>query len=245
MTAPPPTVGIIYPGHAAEDEYPVAARLLGVHLPVVHVYGTDLHAIPELTDLGAPHRLAAAARELSVHAPQSVMWACTSGSFVLGPDGAAHQAAELARVAGVPSSSTSLAFVDALAHLGSARVAVAATYPADVTALFAELLTAAGLEVVALSGAGIDTAAEVGALGTDAVRRLATGTVDPRAEVVLVPDTAMRTLAVLPELEARLGRPVLTANQVTIWQGLRLAGVRPRSPDLGTLFSRRQDHVHQ
>ena len=237
MTTPPPSVGIIYPGHAAEDEYPAAAELLGVRLPVVHIHGTDLHAVPELLDLGAPHRLTGAARELTAHGPQAVMWACTSGSFVYGPDGVHRQAAELTREAGVPASSTTLAFLAALTHLGVSRVAVAASYPAEVAALFVDCLTAAGLEVVATSVAGIATAAEVGTLAPDDVRHLAAANDDPRAEALLVPDTAMRTLGVLPALEEQLGKPVLTANQVTIWHGLRLAGASPRSSVLGTLFS--------
>ena len=121
------TAGIIYPDHAAEDEYPWAADLLGVHLPVTHVYGTDLHAVPELLDLGRPDRLAAGAAALAEHDPQSVMWACTSGSFVYGPEGARQQIDQLASAAGVPASSTSAAFVDALTHLGLRRVAVAAS----------------------------------------------------------------------------------------------------------------------
>ncbi|WP_324652326.1 maleate cis-trans isomerase [Georgenia sp. H159] len=241
----PTTVGIIYPDHAAEDEYALAARLLGVDLPVAHVYGTDLHAIPELLDLGAPARLAGGAAALAAHRPRSVMWACTSGSFVFGHDGAQRQVDELARVTGVPTSSTSIAFVAALAAVGVSRVAVAASYPDDVAACFVDYLAAAGVEVVAMGSAGIDTAAQVGRLAAAEVRELAVAHDHAAAEALLVPDTAMRTLAVVPELETRLGKPVLTANQVTIWQGLRLAGATPSSPDLGTLFMRRQDHAHQ
>lgn len=239
------TVGIIYPGHAVEDEYATGAALLGVHLPVVHVYGTDLHAVPELLELGAPHRLAQAAAELSEHRPDAVMWACTSGSFVHGPAGVARQAAELTRVAGVPASSTTVAFVAALAELGVTRVAVAATYPGDVAALFTQHLTSAGLAVVGSSAAGISTAAEVATLNEEDVLDLALREDHPAAEALLVPDTALRTLPALPELERRLGKPVLTANQVTIWHGLRLAGVRPSSTVLGTLFTERQAHDHQ
>jgi len=36
----------------------------------------------------------------------------------------------------------------------------------------------------------------------------------------------MHTLGVIPEAEAAIGKPVLTANQVTIWQGLQLLGRR-------------------
>ena len=231
-----PTIGIIYPDHAAEDEYPRAATLLGVHLPVAHIYGTDLHAVPELLDLGSPERLAGGAAELAQHAPDAVIWACTSGSFVYGPKGAQQQISSLAEAAGVPASSTSAAFAAALEHLGVTRVGVAASYPHDVASLFVDYLDAAGVEVVAMGSADIDTAAEVGTLTAEQVIELALAHDHPDAEALLVPDTAMHTLAVVPELETRLGKPVLTANQVTIWQGLRLVGVTPSSAQLGTLF---------
>ncbi len=38
-------------------------------------------------------------------------------------------------------------------------------------------------------------------------------------------------------LEEDLGRPVLTANQVTFWQALRLSGVRAPIPGYGQLFA--------
>ncbi|WP_338749044.1 maleate cis-trans isomerase family protein [Janibacter alittae] len=230
------TIGMIYPDHAAEDEYPWAAELLGVDLPVAHIYGTDLHAVPQLLDLGSPERLAGGAEELSRHHPDAVVWACTSGSFVYGPKGVESQIAALTHAAGVPASSTSAAFVAALAHLGVSRVAVAASYPQEVASLFVDYLDANGTRVVALSSAGIDTAAEVGTLTPEQVVELAAANDHPDAQALLVPDTAMHTLAVIPELETRLGKPVLTANQVTIWQGLRLVGATPSAPQLGALF---------
>ncbi|MGC5627657.1 maleate cis-trans isomerase family protein [Georgenia sp. Z1344] len=235
-----PTVGIIYPGHAAEDEYPRAAELLGASFPVAHVHGTDLHAVPELLDLGRPDLLATGAAALAPRRPGSVMWACTSGSFVRGRAGAQRQVDELATATGVPTSSTSLAFVAALRDLGIRRVAVAATYPADVADLFTTYLRDAGIEVVAAAHAGIATAAEVGTLAADAVEDLAAAHDHPGAEALLVPDTAMRTLEVLPRLESRLGKPVLTANQVTIWLGLRLAGHPGTGPSLGALLDERR-----
>ena len=240
MTAEPPvTVGVLYPGHAAEDDYPTATRLLGggVALPVVHTDGTDLHAVAELLDLGRADRLADGAEELRPYRPDAVMWACTSGSFVFGPEGAAEQARGLATAAGVPASSTSFAFVEAARTLGVRRVAVAASYPEDVAGHFAAFLTAGGLEVVGLSAGGIRTAAEVGALPEDAVLRLAAAHDHPGAQAILVPDTAMRTIALVERLESQLGKPVLTANQVTVWHGLRLAGDTRSRPGLGTLFS--------
>jgi maleate cis-trans isomerase len=57
------------------------------------------------------------------------------------------------------------------------------------------------------------------------------------AQAVLLPDTALHTIGLLDALDARVGKPVLTANQVSIWQGLRLAGADARRPGLGALFA--------
>jgi maleate cis-trans isomerase len=233
-----PTIGFIYPDHAAEDDYPFAERLLGyrVSLPVEHIYGTDLHAVPELLDLGSEHRLAEGAALLAKHEPDAVVWACTSGSFVYRWDGAREQVEKLTAAAGKPASSTSFAFVRAAEKLGLKRVAVAASYPDDVAKLFVEFLGAGGIEIVAMSSEGIDTAAEVGRLTPEAVVELAVSHDHPAADAVLIPDTAMRTLDVVKTIEGRLGKPVLTANQVTIWEGLRLVGELPQSDELGALF---------
>ena len=238
-----PTIGFIYPDHAAEDDYPLAAAALDTRLPVAHIYGTDLHAVPELLDLGSPDKLRKGAELLAPYEPAAVVWACTSGSFVYRPDGARAQVRTLAEDAGVPATSTSFAFVDAAHALDIRKVAIAASYPDDVARLFVEFLAAAGIEVVSMRSSGIDTAAEVGTLTPAQVRELAMANDHPDAQALLIPDTAMHTLEVLPELEAALGKPVLTANQVTIWAGLRLVGPTPVCPTLGTLFNESHTHV--
>src|SRR5438552_13980643 len=110
------TVGLLYPGHSAEDDYPaLEAKLNGteqlngtVKLPVVITsVGEDAHRVDALLDLGRAERLAEGAEQLKQMRPDAVMWACTSGSFVFGREGANIQAAGVAQAAGVPASSTS------------------------------------------------------------------------------------------------------------------------------------------
>jgi maleate cis-trans isomerase len=234
------TVGLLYPGHSAEDDYPaLEARLDGaLRLPVVITsVGEDAHRVDALLDLGRAERLASGASELAAARPDAVMWACTSGSFVFGLEGARNQASGVAAALGVPASSTSIAFVDALRHLGLHRVAVAASYPEDVATHFVRFLTAGGAEVVSIGSHGIITAAEVGTLQPDQVIAMVKAADHPDAEAVLVPDTAMHTLAIIEELEAAISKPVLTANQVTVWKGLQLLGPVPALSGLGTLFA--------
>lgn len=234
-------LGFLYPGHSAEDDYPRIEQLLGsdIRLPLIHTdIGEDAHRVEALREMGSVERLSAGVEELRLSGAEAVVWACTSGSFVYGWEGAHDQVRSLARAAGLPASSTSFAFAHAVREIGARRVAVAATYPQDVADLFADFLREAGVEVVSVQGSGIVTAAEVGTWGEAEVLALARGGDHPDADAVLLPDTALHTVAHLAALEKDLGKPVLTANQVSVWEALRLADRRVNAPTLGTLFTR-------
>ncbi|WP_395570862.1 aspartate/glutamate racemase family protein [Streptomyces sp. BK79] len=234
-------LGFLYPGHSGEDDYPRIEQLLGsdIRVDLVHTdIGEDAHRVDALREMGAPSRLAAGVEELRLAGADAVVWACTSGSFVHGWEGAQEQVRALAQAAGMPASSTSFAFVHAVREIGARRVAIGATYPDDVARLFADFLSAAGVETVDVVSSGVITAAEVGTWTEAEVLALARAADRPEAEAVLLPDTALHTAAHIPALEKELGKPVLTANQVTVWEGLRLADRRVNAPELGALFTR-------
>ncbi|MCA2203625.1 decarboxylase [Actinospica acidiphila] len=234
-------LGFLYPGHSAEDDYPRIEQLLGsdVRVDLVHTdIGEDAHRVDALREMGSPERLADGLAELRLSGAEAVVWACTSGSFVHGWDGAHEQVRGLARAAGMPASSTSFAFVHAIQEMQARRVTVGATYPDDVAQLFAGFLRAAGAEVTGVRSSGIVTAAEVGTWGERELFALARAADSPDAEALLLPDTALHTVAHIPALEKDLGKPVLTANQVTVWECLRLADRRVNAPELGALFTR-------
>lgn len=239
MSDVPTTVGLLYPGFGAEDDFPALESRLGgaVRLPLVHTsVGEDAHRVDALLDLGSRERLTDGASALREHEPNAVMWACTSGSFVFGWEGARQQVAGIAEALQIPVSSTSIAFVEALNGLGVRAVAVAASYPEDVAKHFVEFLRRGGAEVVSFGSHDIYTAAEVGLLTKEQVIGMVKSADTAEAEAVLVPDTAMHSLLWLEDLEKAVGKPVLTANQVTVWEGLRIAGAPTRYDGLGTLF---------
>ncbi|CAL9563188.1 Maleate isomerase [Streptomyces sp. enrichment culture] len=234
-------LGFLYPGHSAEDDYPRIEQLLGsdIRVDLVHTdIGEDAPREDALREMGSPERLEAGVRELRLAGVEAVVWACTSGSFVHGWDGAHQQVRALARAAGMPASSTSFGFVHAAGEIGARRVAIGATYPEGIAGLFAEFLRAGGLDVVAVRGSGIITAAEVGTWGEAELFALARAADHADADAVLLPDTALHTASHLTALEKELGKPVLTGNQVTVWEALRLTDRRVNAPTLGALFTR-------
>ena len=59
----------------------------------------------------------------------------------------------------------------------------------------------------------------------------------PEADSVFIAGTGFRCVAIIEALEAALGRPVVTANQASLWRCLRLAGVGDAVHHYGRLLS--------
>jgi len=59
----------------------------------------------------------------------------------------------------------------------------------------------------------------------------------PDADGVFIAGTGFRCVAILDDLEADLRRPVLSANQVSLWNCLRLSGVHTKVSGYGSLLN--------
>jgi maleate cis-trans isomerase len=55
-------------------------------------------------------------------------------------------------------------------------------------------------------------------------------------DAIFISCTNFRSVEVLQTLEQDLGKPVVSANQVTVWDLLHLAGVNPISEKFGKLY---------
>jgi maleate cis-trans isomerase len=232
-------IGFLYPGYAAEDDYPRLAKSVQppVRAEVVHTsIGEDAHRVDALRDMGGKPRLLEGANVLADRGVSSVVWSSTSASFVFGWEGAKEQVSTLEDALGVPASTTAFGFVAAATTIGARKVAVIATYPDDIARRFEDFLNTGGIEVLDIRSHGIATAAEVGTLGRDVVLEMAAKNDCADADALLVPDTALHTAAMLEDLESVVEKPVLTANQVTFWEALRLARIFEPQEGLGKLF---------
>ena len=232
-------LGFIFPCQDMRDDYlPLLAAVsspVEAHFAVVE--SVDDHDPVALAQYGGRlEDLRPGIERLRPHCPDVVVYACTSGSFghAAGPE---QQAAEMAAAAGVPAINTTQAFGAAVRALGVKRVAVAGTYPAATVALFAVYLRRHGVAVVAQSALNLPTGTAVTELpAADVYRFIAAGD-NPAAEAVLVPDTALTTTRHIAGLEVELGKPVLTANQVTVWYALQVVGVLAQAPGFGRLLA--------
>ena len=152
----------------------------------------------------------------------------TSGSFVGGL--MAEQALVTAMTgAGAPAAlTTSGALLAALRYLGISRIATATPYTADLTVGLTAFLGEAGVEVTAATGLGLIS--DIWTVPHDVTAQLVRDTDNDHAQAVFISCTNMPTYDVIARLEAELRKPVLTANQVTMWLALNLIGRKAVGP---------------
>ena len=180
-------------------------------------------------DVGAASQLIASV------SPDVVAFACTSGSFLEGTVGLRRQIDAIAAIVGCPVVATSAALLDALRALGLTRIALATPYLDSINRVEQRFLEENGIAVVAVEGLGLSGKAirEVQpATVIDLVRRADRAD----AQAVFVSCTDFRAFEVASALEAALGKPVLTSNQVTLWAILAALGMPPRVAGSGRLL---------
>jgi maleate isomerase len=163
-----------------------------------------------------------ATRDLLIVEPAVVAYACTSGSFVGGAAGERRLVAAM-RGGGAPNAvTTSGALLAALAALLVERLAVATPYVEDVTVRLHDFLAEAGFRTVSGAHLGLDR--DIWKVPYETTAELIRKADSTDAQAVFVSCTNLPTYDLIAPLERDLGKPVLTANQVTVWAALRLAG---------------------
>ncbi|GAB91168.1 putative decarboxylase [Gordonia rhizosphera NBRC 16068] len=189
-------------------------------------------------DLNNHSDIAAAVRSVSAIGPRVFGYACASGSFVYGMAGA-RELSNCMRAAGAAAAvTTSEALIRALDAMGVSRIAVATPYTSALTGLLCDFLAESGRTVVAQAGLGRDH--EIWTIPYPVTCELIRAADHPDAEAIFVSCTNLWTYDILGLLEAELGKPILSANQVTAWATLTDAGVVAESPlhDGQSLFAR-------
>lgn len=203
--------------------------------------------VEQALEISRPELIADAVRAISATRPAGYIYGCTSGSFVRGLAGerslieamqsAGREASAAAAFAvdtafGEAASdpqtlqdptavTTSGALVEAVQALGATKVAAATPYDDEVGALFDQFFAEAGVELVHTANLGLR--GRIWTVPWQTTYDLARRADTPEADVVLVSCTNLPTYQVLDRLEQDLGKPVISANQATVWAALRQA----------------------
>ena len=233
----PRRVGLLVPG----SNTTVEAEMNRAGLP-----GLSFHAARMALPMGlAGEELATQLREnaaaplqhLSACQLEAVMLGCTSAAMALGAERSlsmmgAAQAKGTLEVGG--------AIIAALSALGLRRIALFTPYLPATNASVIAYLAAAGVETTASLGLGLNASLEmfrgVSRTSRAALEAHLDGLDHTGADGVLICCTDLPTVAALPGLEARIGKPVVSSNQAMVWAIARHLGQQPMQAG-GSLFA--------
>jgi maleate isomerase len=227
-------LGIVYPADGALDSEYWKWTPEGVSVHINRFPAEDDQRVEVFEAQADSSDIENSANELSVIEPDAIAYACTSGSFIHGRGKDSEIIERMEEKTGILSTTSSTAIVRALTELNVEKTAVAAPYPDEVNARLKAYLEDYGFEVVSIQGLGLESGIFSQSTGT--AYKLGREANREEAEAVVISCTNFKTFEVLEYLERDIGKPVVSANQATTWDLLRLAGAGGTYPGRGRLF---------
>ncbi|HET6237710.1 MAG TPA: hypothetical protein VFE41_22540 [Acetobacteraceae bacterium] len=145
----------------------------------------------------------------------------------------------ISQASGKPATTASTAMMQALEVLGARKIVIAAPWSDEVNRIAAAFIEASGAHVLAHRALGHVANLDIGLLDETTAYDLACAVDQPDADAVMLACGNWRTQGVVDRLEAALGKPVVTTNQVTLWGALRTIGHAAPLPGWGKLLRTR------
>jgi maleate isomerase len=226
------------PGPEAEFAAMAPGRLATYVRRVADARGSGTPASPAaLRALTTAPFLDRAAEQLLTDHPVDVIgYTSTTSAYVIGFDAEMAMLSRLSQLTGVAVAATCTSAVRALRVLQVDRIALigAPWFDPEFNELGAAYFTSQGFDVVSSASAGLSQ--DPRAIEPAAVCEWTAHHVDATAEAVFIGGNGFRAAAAIEPLEAAIGRPVLTSNQVLLWQLLAQADDTSKINGYGRLF---------
>ncbi|MEW9902171.1 maleate cis-trans isomerase family protein [Pseudomonas putida] len=165
----------------------------------------------------------------------AIVFACTSGSAIIGPAKIARQIAALRP--GVTITNPATAAVEALKYLGCSKIAFIAPYTEDVAEITSGVFADAGIGFSDRLCFGLTSDVQIATPGLAHYRRAIAELDIATADAIFLSCTTAATLDLIAPLEVQTGLPVITSNQAAFWHALHCMGRTPSMTGFGTLLS--------
>lgn len=167
----------------------------------------------------------------------AIYFSCTSATIVIGLEAIAR-AIGAARP-GVPVVTPLASAIAGYRALGVSRIAVMSPYVAETTEVVVDHFTGNGIAVDNTLVLGMADDRDMARMAPHDIVEACVAAMSPDAEALFVSCTALPAARLVPAIEERIGRPVVTSNLAGLWRTRALSGAHPPAPELGTLFGHR------
>lgn len=154
-----------------------------------------------------------------------VVYGCTAAGILAGPERDAGIAGSLSRITGAPVVTTASSMVESLREARAHDIALVTPYSAEVNGRLKALLARSGIAVRRMSSFEAANVEELGAIGADAVAKLARETMDQECDALFIACSQLPTREVVGPLEREFKRPVWSSIKATAWRACGALGV--------------------
>ena len=120
--------------------------------------------------------------------------------------------------------------------LGATRVGIVTPFNAEVDAVVRANTESAGFTVVAIKGTEAPSLPAICETSLSDIRDVFAQVAASDCEVILQVGTALPVVALLAELEAAHGKPIIACNAAVYWHALRTIGIPDPVPGFGQLL---------
>jgi maleate cis-trans isomerase len=165
-----------------------------------------------------------------------IAYGCTSGSFIEGHEWNKQIIDKIQKNAGIPSITTTDAMIRGLEEKKLRKISVFTPYVSKTNEQLKKYLNEAGIKVLDLQALEILDGFDHASIPTWQVYELVRKADRPEAQGVFIACTQVRALPVLDSLEEDLRKPVVSANQATMWLALKTVGFGGRIEGYGSLL---------
>ena len=167
-----------------------------------------------------------------------IVFGCTAGSFLRGAGYDEAIARNITKVTGAKATTASTSVVSALRALNLKKISVLAPYSSELLEKLEAFLKGNGVEVLRKRGLDLYTDLATAQVPPERIYQLAREVDVADAQGILISCTTFRAADTIEDLETDLQKPVITANQATMWNALRIASIGDKIDGYGQLFKK-------
>lgn len=135
----------------------------------------------------------------------------------------------------IPTTTTVTSVIESLKALGARKVSIGTPYIEEQSKIIFKFVEDSGFDVVC--GKWLEQTVPYSELPPEVIYQLARDVDHSESDVVFISCVALHTVDLIAALENDLRKPVITSNQATVWNTLRLAGVHNKIQGFGCLLS--------
>lgn len=152
-----------------------------------------------------------------------IVFGCTGASFAEGVGYDRQIERIIIDAVGIPAITTARALLEGIREVGANKIALASPYSKDVHQRAERFLRGNDIEILSSQNMGnvyVENT-KLGLLGPESAEKAAKNVDCPNAQAIVLSCTNWRTIEVIARLERKLGKPVISSNQASLWAALK------------------------